>query len=59
MKNVHDQGEVTLSNGAKTSIWIGVDPNHSEADVKEALCAGNIGKLSTSRMSKFCELRRN
>jgi hypothetical protein len=45
VKNVHDQGEVTLSNGAKTSIWIGVDPNHSEADVKEALRAGNIGKL--------------
>ena len=44
-KNVHDQGEVTLTNGAKTSIWIGVDPNHSEADVKEALQAGTIGKL--------------
>ena len=36
---------MTLSNGAKTSIWIGVDPNHSEADVKEMLRAGTIGKL--------------
>jgi hypothetical protein len=41
---MHDWPDVYLRSGKTTNIWIGIDPEHLDKDIDEALRAENIGR---------------
>ena len=42
---MHDWPDVYIRPREKTDIWIGVDPQHSDEDIKQAAEAKKIGRL--------------
>jgi hypothetical protein len=43
---MHDWPDVYLRNGEATDVWIGIDPQHSDDDIKQAIQSERIGQLS-------------
>jgi hypothetical protein len=42
---MHDWRDVYLRPGEKTDIWIGLDPQHTDAHIEQAVAAKNLGRF--------------
>jgi hypothetical protein len=52
-KKVHDQPKIKLRDGESTSVWLGIDPTHSETDVGNIIARQKLGRLEI-KVSQRC-----